>query len=337
MFFVVHSWNSLWAVTRCGRLLLHTCPVKWPSETRWRWGAPTQTSHCFSISSDLVVLVPSARPRFYFSVDSQIYSRNSDGEPFGWWLAQIRMMLGEVRLSLMQTKKKIFHCTRQYLKSCPSYAFPSGVWLNTRLEARSLSCPSPSGPLIRTDCALWKHSCGATAQKNETSGCRLVLRIHTSHGCGNMLLSVTSDPSVPLLDHVGAGEGGPGLSGWRWWRRPSASCRGWCWTGEDPRYRKQKLVTQLSEQRGPQQPAIWLWWEGKNKWKKKKLHEQSKRWWGWGWCCWWWWCFCTGEHAEANGVCTEESWLSEGGRQDWVLKCECPKWMWVTGRNSSEH
>lgn len=168
-FFVVHSWNSLWAVTRCGRLLLHTTrPVKCLSETRWRWGAPTQTLHWFSISSDLVVLV---HPR---PIVSQIYSRNSDGEPFGWWLARIRMMIGEVILSLLQTKKT-FHYTRQYLKSCFSYAFPSGVWLNTQLEAKSLSCPSPSGPLIRTDSALWKHWCGATAQKNEMSGCRLVL------------------------------------------------------------------------------------------------------------------------------------------------------------------
>lgn len=110
--FVVHSWYTLWAVTRCGRLL-HTYPVKWLSETRWRWGAPPQTSHCLSIRSDLVVLVP---PQFYFSVVSQIYSRNSDGEPFGWWHAMIRMIIGQVILSLMQTKKYIFHCTRQYLK-----------------------------------------------------------------------------------------------------------------------------------------------------------------------------------------------------------------------------
>lgn len=101
-FFVVHSWNSLWGVTRCGRLLLHTTrPVKYLSETRWRWGAPTQTLHWFSISSDLVVLV---HPR---PIVSQIYSRNSDGEPFGWWLARIRMMIGEVILSLLQTKKNL--------------------------------------------------------------------------------------------------------------------------------------------------------------------------------------------------------------------------------------
>lgn len=96
--------------------------------------------------------------------------------------------------------KKIFHGTRQYLKSCFSYVFLSGVWLNMRPEAKSLSCPSPSGPLIQTDSALWKHSCGATAQKNKTSGCRLVLGKHMSHGCVNTLLSVTCDPSDPLPD-----------------------------------------------------------------------------------------------------------------------------------------
>lgn len=87
-FFVVHSWYSLWAVTRCGRLLLHTCPVKWLSETRWRW-APTQT-HCFSICSDLVVLAP---PRVIsllshrFTPGTVMGNHLAGGTPRSeWWL-----------------------------------------------------------------------------------------------------------------------------------------------------------------------------------------------------------------------------------------------------------
>lgn len=219
--------------------------------------------------------------------------------------------------------EKSLNCIRQYFKSCFSYAFLSGVWLNMRPEAKSLSCPSPSGPLIQTDSALWKHSCGAIAQKNETSGRRLVLGKHMSHGC------VSQSHVIHLilcLTHVGTGalpwrgsEGRPALSGWH---RPSASWRGWCWTGEDPCYRTQKPVAQLSEQWGPQQPAVRLWWV------RRKTMNQHEQYMGW----WWWWCCCTGEHAETNGVYTEESWLSEEGRLDWVMPCECLKWMRVTAR-----
>lgn len=55
--------------------------------------------------------------------------------------------------------------------------------------------------------------------------------------CINKLLSITSDPSVPLPDHVGDGAApcrGQGVqSGWSRWHRHSTKWRCWCWKGKD--------------------------------------------------------------------------------------------------------
>lgn len=209
-------------------------------------------------------------------VVSQIYSRNSDGEPFGWWLARIQMMIGEVILLLIQTKKNCIIKNQTIFKKLLVLRFSQWCLIEYAAGGQEFVLPESIRPFnpnrfYSVETLVWSYFSEGNVRLQ-------VLRTHGSHGCVNTLLSVTSDPSVALPDHVGAREWPcrGREEGWRRSHRPSASWRGWCWMAGDPRHRKQKLVTQLSEQWGPQQPAIWLWWVEKRNWKKRKLHELSK-------------------------------------------------------------
>lgn len=120
---------------------------------------------------------------------------------------------------------------------------------------------------------------------------------------------------VPLPDRLGDGgvlcrarDPWAGLSGSSCYQRQSDGRRCWCWTGEGLRHRKEQLVApDVSEQPGPQQPAISLWWEGTTCVIIRIRHQHEGR-------RWWWWCLLPWHPSVNNFSYLHESELPVRGR-----------------------